>query len=317
MAVQGGLLTTAVAGKEGKAEATDVTFFLLAKLASYVILGFGLGALGSAIKFGPGGMGVLQITAAAYMLGVAMAMLDLHPFFRRFLLQTPRFLGKFIRQTAKSGDRFAPVVLGASTVFLPCGTTQAMMALAVASGSLWAGGAILGAFVLGTVPLFFILGLTITRLNEISREKFRKVAAYVVLATALFSVNSGLVSLGSPVTAQTILSKIDCLISFCPDTITSGTGTGEAADEVTITFLSNRYEVDNPIIRAGSKVKFNLVNREGYGCIQALNIPGLGISKVVPPGTSDSFEAVVPKKPGKLSFSCTMGMYTGQFTVIK
>jgi hypothetical protein len=191
-----------------------------------------------------------------------------------------------------------------------------MMALAVAAGSMWEGGAILGTFVLGTVPLFFILGLTITKLEGVAKEKFRKIAAYAVLATALFSFNSGLVSLGSPVTAQNISAKINCLISFCPDENISKTGIGEAASEVTITILSTRYQVDNPVVKAGSRVKFNLVNKEGYGCIQALNIPGLGISKVVPPGTSESFEAVIPNKSGKLPFSCTMGMYSGLITIV-
>ncbi len=51
VAVQGGLLTTAVAGKEGKAGLADVIYFLVSKLGAYVILGFVLGALGSAVKF--------------------------------------------------------------------------------------------------------------------------------------------------------------------------------------------------------------------------------------------------------------------------
>jgi len=312
VAVQGGLLTTAVATG---ADALDVLVFLATKLIAYTGLGLVLGLLGKTLQFNPLMTAALQGTVAIYMLGVALAMLDIHPFFRRFMIQTPAFIGRYLRRTAKTGGRFAPAVLGAATVFIPCGTTQAMMALAVASGNPVWGALILAVFVLGTSPLFFLLGLTITKLGEVARINFTKIAAVTVMAAALFSLNSAVVLAGSPVTAQKVWANISCEFSFCKkDDLISGQKT--PANELTITFLSNRYEVDNPVVKAGSNVRINLVNKGGFGCIQSLNFPALGIAKIVPPGSTDSINIKVPDKAGKLAYSCSMGMYTGELTII-
>jgi sulfite exporter TauE/SafE len=301
----------AVARKEGPVGVVDVVIFLMAKLVAYVILGMGLGLLGSAFKLTPAITAGLQITAGLFMAGVGMAMLEVHPFFRRFLLQTPRWVGRYVRQTAKNGDKFAPVVLGASTVFLPCGTTQAMMALAVTSASPWKGAAVLGTFVVGTGPVFMGLGLALVKLGELVKNRFRKIAAAVVLVMGLFSLNSGLVVGGSPVTVQKVWAKIECGISDCPSRETTN-----PTDEVTITILSNKYEVDKPVVKAGSQVKLKIVNKGGFGCIQAVNFPSLGLTKIVAPGQSEQMEVTIPKQAGELAFSCSMGMYTGHLTVV-
>jgi sulfite exporter TauE/SafE len=311
-AVQGGLLTAAVAGREESAGFGDVVVFLAAKLAAYIFLGLGLGLLGSVLQLTPGVTSILQIFAGLFMIAIGLSMLDVHPFFRRFVIRTPRFIGRRIRETARGGDRFAPVALGAATVFIPCGTTQAMMALAVSSASPLAGAAVMGTFVAGTAPVFMGLGLALVKLGETISGKFSKIAATIVITVGIFSLNSGLVVANSPVTAQKLWAGLECSISFCPDRVVGG----DPADEVTITITGNRYLVDNPVVKAGSKVKLNIVNKSGYGCIQAMNFPALGIAKVVPPGQSEQLQIDVPDKPGELAFSCSMGMYSGQLTIV-
>ena len=302
-AVQGALLATM--GTDRK----KVFLFLGSKLVAHIILGGILGLLGEVFKISIGLTAAFQIAISIYVMGVALAMLDVHPIFRRFLWQTPKFLGRYLRNTSKSEDWSAPLILGAGTVFIPCGVTQGMMAVSMASGSFLSGASVLGVFVLGTTPVFLALGLAVTTLGD----KFRKWVAYALIAVSLWTLNGGLVMAGSPITAQKVLAGAECALTVCKS---EEVVNQEATDEVTISFLNNRYETDKKVVKAGSKIKLNLVNKAGYGCIQAFTIPALNISKVVQPGKTQTLEVTVPDKAGKLDFSCSMGMYTGQLTIV-
>ncbi len=320
MAVQGSLLVSYVAARykdevDKKLGAGEIGMFLVAKLLSHLVLGLLLGLLGEKIKMTPIFSAAMQGVVGVYMLGVGLALLDVHPFFRRFLIQTPRFLSRYIRKTAKGGQLFAPAVLGAATIFIPCGTTQAMMALALATGSPWWGAAILGTFVLGTSPLFFGLGMALTKIGENWKAKFLKFSAWVVVIMAGVTINGALMLSGSNFTAQKVLARVECAVSYC-SAESFGADNSVPAEELTITFLNNRYQVDNPVVKAGSKVKVNLVNKAGYGCIQAFTFPSLGISEVVTPGNEKQLEIVVPQKAGDLAFSCSMGMYGGELKIV-
>src|SRR6266581_2202953 len=175
MAVQGGLLAATIAQRSSFAKASKdkeeelrrqattgnalpILSFLVAKLAAYTVFGLLLGLLGSAFQLSLTAKVIMQFAVAVFMIGTALNILNVHPIFRYFVIQPPRFLTRLVRKQSKSKDIFAPGILGAFTVFIPCGTTQAMMALAIASGKPFAGSAILFAFVLGTSPVFFLLG---------------------------------------------------------------------------------------------------------------------------------------------------------------
>jgi len=295
MAVQGGLLATCVANSKTKIQ--DTVLFLLAKLVAYTLLGLALGGLGEVLQLSITAKIWIQVMVGIYMLGVAAAMLDVHPIFRYFLIQTPSFLGKKVRKIS------APVILGLSTILIPCGTTQAMMMLAIGTGSPIFGAAIMGVFVLGTSPLFMVLGLTLSKLNGWWQEKFRKVAALIIILMGLLSL-SGAMGLSG------MWTKIECTLTVCNKV------RGEATGQVTINFTSSGYKVDNKIIKAGSQVTLTLVNTTGAGCVQAFVMPSLGIQKVVPVGGQEVIQFTAPITPGQLSFSCGMGMYRGQLTVV-
>ncbi len=134
-AVQGGLLTATIAqqgrGDPKRREIGPILSFLIAKLVAYTILGLFLGWLGSFFQFSLKLQAILLAGVAIFMIGTALALLEVHPLFRYFIIHPPRFLTRLVRQQTKSGSLFAPAILGVFTIFIPCGTTQAMMALAV------------------------------------------------------------------------------------------------------------------------------------------------------------------------------------------
>src|SRR3989344_1958389 len=226
LAVQGGLLASAIAQREEehlrehavkKKNALPILAFVIAKLAAYTLLGLLLGWFGSLFELSLSAQAILQIAVAIFMMGTAGALLNLHPFFRYFIIQPPRFITRRIRSVSKSGDLFSPAILGAFTVFIPCGITQGMMALAIASGAPLYGAAIMFAFVLGTSPVFFILGYLATRLGDSMHKKFMRVAAYAIVLLALFNLNNGIALTGSKWTFGKITKGAFCTIAYCED----------------------------------------------------------------------------------------------------
>lgn len=306
LAVQGGLLASVISEREKerlteegkKGNAKPILYFIAAKLIAYTAFGFLLGWFGSLFQLSVSAQAILQFAVAIFMIGTALNLLNVHPFFRYFVIQPPKFLTRLVRNQSKSKDAFAPALLGAFTVFIPCGTTQAMMALAIASGSALLGGAILFAFILGTAPLFFILGYFTTKLGDAYQKKFFKVAAVAIILLAVYNLRGAFVLSGINVGNNQSVEQ------------------AAANTEATITIEPSGYSPKNITVPAGQKVTLHLKNDKAYTCAQAFTIPKLGIQKVVAPGQSATIEFTAPKKPGKLTFSCSMGMYKGTITVI-
>lgn len=323
LAVQGGLLAATLAQREEErlknnlktgGNALPIVSFLIAKLIAYTLFGVILGAMGSFFQLSLGTKTVLQIAVAIFMIGTALNILNVHPIFRYFVIQPPKFLTRFIRKQSKSSDVFAPAILGAFTVFIPCGTTQAMMALAIASGSPLLGAAILFSFVLGTSPLFFVLGYFATKLGDILQQKFMKIAAFFIIALAVFNLNNSLALAGVNINIAKPISNIYCVFAVCDG---SGGGVAQAANNnVTVNIESSGYNPSAITVKAGLPVTINLKNTGGGGCTQAFTIPSLGIQKIVPVGSSDTITFTAPKSPTQVPFMCSMGMYRGVINVI-
>ncbi|OGG10031.1 hypothetical protein A2154_04325 [Candidatus Gottesmanbacteria bacterium RBG_16_43_7] len=319
MAVQGSLLATALLTLEQKAKLISsrsrvwaISAFLLAKLVAYTLLGALLGWFGSMFTLSIPFQFLLTLAVAVFMLGCAGNILGIHPIFRYFALTPPRFVSRFIRSQSKAGEVFTPILLGALTVFIPCGTTQAMMVLSMGTGNPIWGALVLDAFVLGTIPVFFILGLSLTSLKDIFQARFRIVAATLIILLALWNVNSALTLTGTIWTIQGLARRVNCVISFCdsePQTL------GQATTETPITIGARGYSIDQPVIKAGAPITVHLINTDGANCAQSFTIPSYNIQKVVPLGERADVTFIAPQKPGKLAFMCSMGMYRGEFIV--
>jgi len=300
LAVQGGLLAAAITDK--KDHFFPVAVFVIFKLFGYTILGFLLGFIGSTLTLAPKVLGWVQIAAGVLMIATALRMIDAHPVFRYFVIRPPRWAFRLIKRTSRSQSFFAPAVLGFLTILLPCGVTQATMAVAVASGNPFSGAAIMGAFILGTSPVFFVLGATVVGLLQ--KKAFSYAAAAIIAVFAVLSMNGGLGLMGSPYTLQNYWK-----VATVPASVTNG------IQEITIRVTSGGYTASANKIKKGIPVRLTLVTDNTLGCSRAFTIPDLGISKVLPVTGSQTIE-FTPQKVGRLGYSCSMGMYTGQFTVV-
>lgn len=331
LAVQGGLLASVIAAREEKEiEAKKniknslwpVGAFIIAKLVAYTILGFLLGAFGGALNISAETQIWMQAISGAYMIAVALNLLNIHPIFRYVIFQPPRFLTRLVRNQSKSKELFAPAVLGAMTIFIPCGTTLAMEALAISSGNAFSGMLIMFFFILGTVPLFFGLGSLTSILGDKFRSRFLRIAAILVMYLGVTSLNGALVAGGSPVTLQKIYESSPVEISLGGNLqADSGVGTNvgtnieNGTQSAKITITPRGYSPNYLKVKQGVPLNLSLESKDAYNCAAAFRIPSLKLGKNVQPNTTELLQ-FTPKEKGKIAFTCSMGMYTGTIEVI-
>lgn len=313
-AVQGGLLTTAIATDQElditramKARALGI--FLISKLIAYTLLGFLLGFLGSSLNISPRVQGYLQILIGLYMLGTAGRLLNIHPIFRYFVITPPKFILRMMRNQAEAKSFFTPMILGILTILIPCGVTQAMMLLAIGTANPVWGAGIMFFFTLGTSPVFFAIGYAATELMK--KKIFNTIAAIVIMVIGFISLNSGQVLRGSVHTYQNYkFALFDTSKSIKSGKIIGG------VQQVNITVTNTGYKSDINTLKVGVPVKITLNTKNVKGCTRAFTIPDLNVFKQLPENGSESFE-FTPQKTGALTYTCSMGMYSGLFNIIE
>jgi sulfite exporter TauE/SafE len=339
MLVQGGLVAGSLADRiekeqwekgnnKGKRKrlAVPILLFLTSKLVAYTLLGFLLGAIGSVLSLSSTTRGIMQIAIAVFMIGNGLRMLNIHPIFRYFNFEPPAFITRYIRRRSKTKDSaLTPLFLGALTVFIPCGVTQSMMALAIASGSSVAGAVIMFAFTLGASPVFFALTYLATALGSLAEKYFTRIAAVALLLFGVITLESGLNLTGSPYTLSTIPAAV--MRAFQPAEVQSSrqglpTPAGPLAEVptqpeesgahlITINARNSGYSPAKLIAPAGKAVDLTIVTDNTRSCSRAFEIPALNYSVLLPETGAEQVE--IPPQPSgtELRFTCSMGMYTG------
>ncbi len=295
-----------------------VGLFLLAKLITHTILGFFLGWLGSKMELNLTVRLFFQVAAALFMLATAGNLLELHPIFRYVVIQPPKFLNKIIRGTTKSRALFTPFLLGLLTILIPCGVTQAMEVLAITSGSPVNGALIMFFFVLGTSPLFALIGVATARLSEGFRQKFLKIAAAALIFLGLSSINGVLVVLDSPISFEKITSPItyyfsDKRFDYLDAVTSQPTASGEQT--LLINIDSNGYSPSKLTAKVGVPVNLTLKTNNSYSCASSFVMKAFNIKLQLAP-TDSKTVVFTPTAKGKYPFSCSMGMYSGVIEVI-
>lgn len=312
-AVQGGLLTSVLSEQEKKktkyTKEKTIIVFLIAKIVAYTILGALLGVLGSSLSISSKAQGILQILIGLYMIITAARLLDLHPIFKYFVIQPPKVAFRLLRKSTQEKSFLSPIILGALTILIPCGVTQAMMLLAVGSASAFWGAGIMFFFTLGSLPIFLLIGLTASKL--LKHKIFAILASIFILLIGISSINSGQVLRGSTHTLQNYWSV---LISSESNNKRANIQNG--FQEVNILVTNNGYKSDINTLKVGIPVRLHLITKNVRSCSLAFTIPDLNLSKILP-STGTEVVEFTPNKLGRLVYSCSMGMYSGAFNVVE
>jgi sulfite exporter TauE/SafE len=325
LAMQGGLLASIIANQKGKELAhpnsdtkaasfdqldwMPVMFFLIVKLIAHMILGFLLGWVGSFFTLSLGVRLAFQVGAAGFMLATAMNLLEVHPIFRLVVMQPPKFLQRFVRNSTKTSAFFSPALLGFMTIFIPCGVTQAMEVVAISSGSALVGALTMGAFVLGTAPAFSLIGIATAKLSESMQKNFLQSAAVVLMFMAFYSFNGVLTVIDAPFTAQKIIAVLSD-IGRPPQSIN-----GNVVAKQTISITSAGYSPTFFTVKAGVPLELTLQSTGAYTCASSFTFRKFNIFEQLGP-TDQKVITFTPTEKGEFTFSCSMGMYRGTMRVI-
>ena len=290
--------------------ALPILLFLTAKLTAYTLLGFLLGALGSVLQLNSFTRAILLIAVGVFMVGNALRMFNVHPIFRYFAIEPPKFITRYIRRKAKNSESFfAPLLLGAMTVFIPCGVTQAMMAIAIGTGSAVQGAALMFAFILGTSPVFFTVAYLAMKLGSRLEKWFMRFVAVVLLVLGLVSVNSGLTLMGSPLSVTNMIQSVKISQAGL-----AASPSLPQSDGITL-YLSAGNSGYSPRVlhaRADTPITLNLVTDKTYSCSRSFVIPVLGVEKLLPSTGTEAISIPSQQSGTVMAFTCSMGMYTGQ-----
>lgn len=309
LAVQGGLLTSVIANQKeanmSKSSLFPITLFLTTKLIAHVMLGFFLGWLGSKLTLNVSVRLIFQGLAAFFMVGTALNLLEVHPIFRYMVFQPPRIIRKLVKNTSKGETFFTPAILGLLTVFIPCGVTQSMEVLAMSSVNPLIGAAILGVFVLGTSPIFALIGVATAKLSEKFQTKFLKIAAVALIVLAVSNINGILVVLNAPIAFRNRNQT-----SSNPVAIAS-----KGVQEITIIAGGNGYAPNKFTVKVGVPVQLTVETKDTLSCSSSFIFKPFNISFQLGPNDSKT-ATFIPAKPGTYQFSCGMGMYHGVMEVI-
>ncbi len=318
LALQGGLLATVIAAQKENGETSwkavflPTLLFLGAKLFIYTVLGFFLGLLGSMFQLSITSQIAIQFLVGLFMIATALRMLDVHPVFRRFVLTPPKLVFKFMRNNARTGSYFSPIILGIATVFFPCGTTQAIQIQAIGSGSPLLGMLTMFAFTLGTIPTFFVIGVLATKFSQLFDHYVQPVAATLILILGIMAVDNGLTLSGFPFTLKEFWQTATSIRTT--DDVLGATVDG-SSQSATITVYATGYDPNRIRVKAGIPIKVNFVTKNTQGCSRAIIFPSLGIQKILPETGTTAIELPALAK-GNVPYSCSMGMFRGEIVAI-
>lgn len=324
LAVSGGLLLSS-AGKFNEryggttkiGRMRPVFFFVVGRVLSYGVLGGLIGLIGSAFTPSPFFTGALMVLAALYMLVMGLEMLKICPSWMKACMpKMPKAVSHRIVDAEGREHWAAPFLLGSATFFLPCGFTQALQVYALTTGSFMESAVLLAGFALGTAPALLALGWAASSLKGKAGKFFFQFSGALVIVLGLWNIQSGLTVAGYPLA----LPRFDFNASA------ASAGAGQGADQnvrlegdvqviaMRLTNSAPYYAPGNAFtVKAGVPVRIE-INGRGTGCRSIFQIPKLGVSEYLnKPATSIAF---TPERPGKYTFSCSMGMYPGVLNVV-
>jgi sulfite exporter TauE/SafE len=282
--------------------------FLTGKLSSHTVLGALLGALGGVAQLSPRVSAAVQMIAGAVILIFGLAQLGV-PGLRRITIEPPRLFSRLVLRSTRSRAAFAPGLLGLTSILIPCGVTLSVEALALASGSALAGAATMAVFVVGTSPLFALLGYAVRKAATAWRGRLALATGIVLVVMGFFTINGGLELAGSPLAASRLAAAI------APDrpATTAAPTVADGHQTVLITATSDGYSPETTHARAGVPTTVVIRSDDAQGCIRAFTVPDLGIQKILPVNGESRID-VGTLQPGTLAYACGMGMYTGTIT---
>lgn len=294
-------------------DAAPVGAFLGGKLASHALLGAGLGLAGDALQISPRVRAAMQIVAGLVMVLLALNLLGLKAV-RWLVPSPPAAWARLVRRSGRWGGALAPAALGVATILIPCGVTLSMMFLAMASGSALAGGVVMATFVIGTMPLFALIGYMARASTTYLRGRLGTVTGAAVLVAGLLSINAGLVLNGSSFTLAGVWRDVTGAEAAAP--VAAPPVTEGSVQRIRIDAHPTGFSPSAVTAQAGVPTMLTLHTEDNEGCTRTVVLTSFGGAQKHLPVTGDTDVDLGTLEPGTYRYTCGMGMYSGSITAV-
>ncbi len=306
MATTGALFTSFIHKQSKGSNVTKLAgLFIAGRIISYAVFGYVLGYFGQGLTYITQLGSIFNVLIAVVLIVAGLDMLR--------LVSLSRILDILHIQPARlfpAGNQTRGIVGGAFTLgfityFLPCGFTLSTQAYALGIGNPLLSSQIMVAFALGTIPsLIFIALLSHVRYTSIY-QYFLKIVGVIIVVVGLSYVWSSLTLHG--------------LVPFSGESQDQFAGTRAAVQDgvqvVRMTATSSGYSPNKFIVQKNIPVRWEIDGQQIYGCQGTIQSPQAGIQLTNLKEGENVFE-FTPKDVGVINFSCSMGMFSGQFKVV-
>jgi sulfite exporter TauE/SafE/copper chaperone CopZ len=288
--------------------------FMAGRIVGYGVLGAALGALGASVTLPPRLTAALMIAVAVLMTVLGTRLTGLSPRIATWSPTLPVGLGRRLglgdgAVGAYSDTRAA--ALGAASFFLPCGFTQAVQVYALSTGSPVFAGAIMATFAIGTAPgLLALAGLPVV-VPAGMRPTLLRLVGVVVLAFAFVNAGAGLRLAG---VSLPLLGAQPVAAAPLPPGGSASGATAGGTQALTTFQDAEGYSPPNVSIYAGTPTTWTVQSSTTSTCAALLVVPTLGIQVRLHEGPNTIDLPALPA--GTLAYSCGMGMYGGQITIV-
>lgn len=286
-------------------------YFNLGRIASYLLLGGVIGLIGKAFQLSGVTLGIITIIVGIVMITVGLQLTELFPRLSNVSFTLPSGIGKLLgikKREQKEYSHANSMLVGALTFFLPCGFTQAMQLYAMSTGSFLSGALIMGAFALGTAPGLLSIGGITSLVKGAFARRFFKTAGVLVVVLAIINISNGFNLAGFRI-------KLPARSTAQNNSDNSAVPIKDGYQIVEMTQKSNGYTPNSFTIKKGIPVKWIITSEDSNSCAASIYSQKLNIRQFLNKG--ENVINFTPTETGKIAFSCSMGMYRGQFTVIE
>lgn len=298
-------------GRSAAGALRPAVLFVGGRIVGYAAFGAVLGAIGASVAMPPELTAVLMLVVAVVMTILGTRLTGLSPRIAAWSPTLPMGLARRLGLTTETGEGAAysdarAAGLGALSFFLPCGFTQAVQVYALSTGSPVLAAALLGVFAIGTAPGLLALAGLPAILPTGARPVVLRVVGVVVLAFAFTNaaaglrlVGAGLPSLAAPAAA----AELDGVVG------------ADGYQAVTTRQDADGYSPSNVVIYAGYPTHWTVESSTTATCAASIWAPSVGVRERLHEGANVIELPALPA--GVLRYTCSMGMYAGQITVVE
>jgi sulfite exporter TauE/SafE len=251
---------------------------------------------------------LLMVVVAVVMTILGIRLTGLSPRIAAWSPTLPAGLGRRLGVDEGSVTRYSDsraAALGAATFFLPCGFTQAVQVFALSTGSPLYAGAIMAVFAIGTAPGLLALGGLPAILPARRRPVMLRLIGVVVIGFAFVNATAGL-----------RLAGFSPAVGPADATAPRPTVSMEDGVQVLRTFqVGTGYLPADTSLYAGVPTRWIVESLDQNSCAVFLQVPSLGLAVTLEKG--ENTIELPPLPAGRVPYSCSMGMYGGQLTVVE